>query len=263
MTAATTDRKIRPQLSDAQLVELMDLIKGAKSVELKLTVPDDARYATLQALEIDPLDAQIRQVIFFDTPELTLNQAGVVVRARRIQVKGGDTVIKLRPVVPDTLPPDIRNAASVGIEVDAMPGGFVCSASYKGQANDDDIRAVLAGNLPIRKLFSKEQRAFYKTHAPEGMLLDDLAILGPITLFKLKFSPKGFNRKMVAELWNYPNGQRLLEISTKCMPNEAFQVVAEARAFLHSRGIVTSGEQQTKTKTALTFYSKLLQSKAA
>ena len=31
MTAATTDRKIRPQLSDAQLVELMDLIKGAKT----------------------------------------------------------------------------------------------------------------------------------------------------------------------------------------------------------------------------------------
>jgi hypothetical protein len=37
------------------------------------------------ALGMDALQAQIRQVFFFDTLELTLNGAGVVVRARRIQ----------------------------------------------------------------------------------------------------------------------------------------------------------------------------------
>jgi inorganic triphosphatase YgiF len=37
------------------------------------------------ALGLDALDAQIRQVFFFDTPDLDLNRAGVVVRARRIQ----------------------------------------------------------------------------------------------------------------------------------------------------------------------------------
>src|SRR4051812_988018 len=158
MTAAPAAQNSRPRLSDEQLLELMALIKGSKTVELKLTVPDDARYATLQSLQVDPLDAEIRQVMFFDTPDLVLNKAGVVVRARRVQVKGGDTVIKLRPVVPDTLPPDVRNSPSVGVEVDAMPGGFVCSASYKGQATDADIKAVMAGKLPLRKLFSKEQR---------------------------------------------------------------------------------------------------------
>ena len=50
---------------------------------------------------MDPLDAQIRQVFFFDTPDLALNQAGVVVRARRVQGKGDDSVVKLRPVVPE------------------------------------------------------------------------------------------------------------------------------------------------------------------
>ena len=43
---------------------------------------------------MDPLQAHIRQVVFFDTPELTLSKAGVVVRARRIQGGEGDTVIK-------------------------------------------------------------------------------------------------------------------------------------------------------------------------
>ena len=56
----------------------------------------------LQSLDVDPLDAQIRQVFFFDTPDLALNSAGVVVRARRVQGKGDDTVVKLRPVVPES-----------------------------------------------------------------------------------------------------------------------------------------------------------------
>ncbi len=80
------------------------MIKGADSVELKLTVPETDHRSAIQALDIDPLDAQMRQVVFFDTPDLTLNEHGIVVRGRRIQGKGDDSVVKLRPVVPDTLP---------------------------------------------------------------------------------------------------------------------------------------------------------------
>jgi hypothetical protein len=253
----------RPRLSDEDLVSLMDLIKSAKTVELKLTISEDARYKTLQSLQVDPLEAEIRQILFFDTPDLALNKAGVVVRARRVQIKGGDTVIKLRPVVPDDLPPGIRNLPNVGVEVDAMPGGYICSASFKGITTDSNIKEVMAGQLPVRKLFSKEQRAFYAEHAPAGLSLDSLSLLGPITILKLKFNPKGFSRKMVAELWNYPDGQRLLELSTKCATSETFQVVAETRAFLHTHGIETGGIQQTKTKTALDYFSKLLRSPEA
>jgi hypothetical protein len=263
MTAAPAARKERPRLTDAQFIEMMNLVKGSKTVELKLTVPDNARYATLQALEMDPLEAQIRQVVFFDTPDLDLNKAGVVVRARRVQVKGGDTVIKLRPVVPEHVPEEIRSLPDVGVEVDAMPGGYVCSASFKGIANNEDIRAAMSGAFPIRKLFSKQQRAFYAAHAPEGLSLDDLSMLGPIPILKLKFTPRGFNRKMVAELWSYPNGQRLLELSTKCMPNETFQAAAEARAFLVGKGVDLGGIQQTKTRTALDYFSRQLKAAAA
>ena len=97
---ATATKSIT-RLSDQQLGEALELVKGADSVELKLTVPESSLRATAAALEMDPLDAQIRQVFFFDTPELALNKAGVVVRARRIQGKGNDSVVKLRPVVPD------------------------------------------------------------------------------------------------------------------------------------------------------------------
>ena len=83
---------------------------------------------------------------------------------------------------------------------------------------------------PIRKLFSKEQRAFFATHAREGVGPDDLTFLGPINVLKLKYWMSGFDWWIVAELWLYPDGSRILELSTKCPPAEAFQVAAEARA---------------------------------
>jgi hypothetical protein len=75
----------------------------------------------------------------------------------------------------------------------------------------------------------------------------------------VKYSPEAFGRKMVAELWMYPDDSRILELSTKCAPAEAFQVAAEARAYLVEHGVNLGGEQQTKTRTALEFFSKRLE----
>src|SRR5262249_26789348 len=121
-----------PGLTDDQLVELLSLTRGADSVELKLTVPLEEQRKTFMALGLDPLEGQIRLVHFFETHDLALQQAGVVVRARRVQGRGDDTVVKLRPVVPDELPGDLRELSTMVVEVDAMPGGYVCSASLKG-----------------------------------------------------------------------------------------------------------------------------------
>ena len=242
-------------LTDEQLTEILDLIKDADSVELKLTVHETARARTAAALGIDPLDAQMRQVFFFDTPELTLNEAGVVVRARRRQGEEGDTVVKLRPVVPSHLPEEVRRSDSFNVEVDAMPGGYVCSASFKGVADNTLIRKVGLGQEKVSALFSKEERAFYKAHAPEGLGLDELAVLGPIPTLRLKAKPEGFGRKLVGELWLYPDGSQIVELSTKALPSDAFQAAAETRAFLSGHGVDLEGEQQTKTKTALEFFT--------
>jgi hypothetical protein len=257
---ATTRRAKR--ISDDDLQRLLVLLKGADSTELKLTVPDSEQRSAVTVLGMDPLDAQIRQVFFFDTPELTLNKHGVVVRARRVQQRDDDSVVKLRPVVPDDLPSGLRKDKNLVVEVDAMPGGYVCSASLKGAPGGGGVKAVATGDRPIRKLFSKEQQAFYTAHAPDGIGLDDLTVLGPINLMKLKFSPRGYGRRLVAELWLYPDGSRILELSTKCAPAEAFDVAAETRAFLSSQGVDLSGEQQTKTKTALEFFSRNLRAAA-
>jgi len=248
-----------PKLSDAQLVEVLGLIRGADSVELKVTVAESDHRSAVSALGIDALDAQIRHVYFFDTPDLRLYEHGVVVRARRTQRKGDDSVVKLRPVVPDELPAKLRDSPAFGVEVDAMPAGFVCSGSMKGTVKAGRVREAVIGDRDLHELYSSEQRDLFEEHSPPGIGLDDLEILGPIFVLKLKFSPRGYDRKLVAELWWYPDYSRVLELSTKCEPSEAFQVAAETRAFLGGRGVDLSGEQQTKTRKALEFFSAQLQ----
>jgi hypothetical protein len=245
-----------PHLDEDQVRELLALNRAADSVELKLTVSEEHRFSTLQALGIDPLDAYIRQVFFFDTPDLKLDKAGVVARARRSQGRPDDSVVKLRPVVPSSLEASQRESKDFVVEVDAMPGGYVCSASYKGTLAKPRVKRAIAGELGLRKLFSKPQREFFATNAPEGLELDDLTVLGPVAVFKLKTAPKALGRKLTVEMWNYPDGTRILELSTKCAPADAFQVAAETRSYLGELEIPLSDPQQTKTRTALEYFAK-------
>lgn len=56
---------LRPsELSGGELAELLALVRGSDSAEIKLSVPMDAQRATLRILDVDPLEAQIRQVFF-------------------------------------------------------------------------------------------------------------------------------------------------------------------------------------------------------
>ena len=181
-------------LSSEDIVQVLKLGKGANSIELKLSVPLTGHRATIKSIGLDPVEAQPRQAFFFDTPDLALNRAGVVVRARRIQGGDADTVVKLRPVDPSTIDPELRRSAAFKVEVDVMPGGFVCSASFKGVCSGQEVLDVTSGAMPLRKLFSKEQRAFYDAHAPAGITMDKLVVLGPTFLLKAKHQPKDFDR---------------------------------------------------------------------
>lgn len=246
--------------TNEEIAKIFKLVKGATSVELKLSVPLAGQRATIKSIGLDPVEAQPRQAYFFDTPDLTLSRAGLVLRARRIQGGDADTVVKLRPVDPSSIDPELRRSAAFKIEVDAMPGGYVCSASFKGVCSGREVLDVTSGAMPLRKLFSKEQRAFYDAHAPAGITMDKLVILGPTFLLKAKHQPKAkdFDRPITMEMWLYPDGTRIMEVSTKCLPRESFQVAANFKAYLAGLGIELGADQSAKTKSSLEFFSARL-----
>jgi hypothetical protein len=124
LMAAKADRPpAAPALSGDDVATILKLVKGANSIELKLSVPATGHRATITGIGLAPVEAQPRQAFFFDTPDLALNKAGVVVRARRIQGGRADTVVKLRPVDPSTIDAELRRSAAFKVELDVMPGG--------------------------------------------------------------------------------------------------------------------------------------------
>jgi len=100
-----------------------------------------------------------------------------------------------------------------------MPDGtFICSASYKGVATGQQVLEVTEGGKPLSSVFSKEQRSFYRAHAPAGIGMDALTIHGPILLLKAKHTPKEFKRGITVELWLWRDGKHILEISPSRYP---------------------------------------------
>ena len=254
MAAATQTR-----LSDAQLGELLTLLKGVDTVELKLTLEPGTGRAAVAALDLDPLDAQIRQVFFFDTPDLALNKQGLVVRARRVQGKGDDTVVKLRPVAP-------RRPLAGAPALPRLQRRGRRDAGRVRLLRVDEGRRARAGRAyharrgapAAQALHEGAARVLQGARAYEGMELDDLAVLGPVFVLKVKTLPAHFPRKLVAELWLYPDNSRIIELSAKCAPAEAFQAAAELRAFLAEHGVEPGEAQETKTRRALDYFSERL-----
>ena len=75
------DASFKP-FSMEQIKEILALAKNSKSIEIKLSIPASGHRATIASIGLDPVEAQPRQVFFFDTPDMALNRAGIIVRAR-------------------------------------------------------------------------------------------------------------------------------------------------------------------------------------
>lgn len=243
-----------------KVAELLGLLTRADSVEVKVVVPMSAHLATIKSIGMDPIEAKPRQVFFFDTPELDLYERGLIVRARRIQGGAGDSVVKLRPVNPEDVSTELRRSNRFKVEVDAVPGGFVCSGSFSGRCSAARVLDAASGKIRLGSLFSKKQRGFFKEHAPRSdgrkTGMNTLVALGPLFVLKGKLEPKKLARVLAVELWLFPDGSRNLEISTKCAPDDAFTAAAELRTFLDARGVEMAPGQETKTAAAMRFFAE-------
>ena len=57
----------------------------------------------LEALAQVDIEPEAREIYFFDTPDLALFEAGIVLRARLIRDGADDSTVKLRPVEPKSI----------------------------------------------------------------------------------------------------------------------------------------------------------------
>jgi hypothetical protein len=246
------------RLPDGELDQLLTLTREADRVELKITVPGPAQDATCAALGVDFADVTARQVYYLDTKDLTLERHGVVVRVRSTGRAPDDSVIKLRPVSPGSIPAALRRSKRFVVEIDGMPGGYVCSGALKARLGIHDVQQAMARRRPLRALFSKAQLRLLAAHLPRQARIDDLAVFGPVDARRRKLNPDGLGRPLLAEQWTFPDGSRILELSTRCSPDAALRVAARMGAVLRAYGVDLTAPQQTKTHATLNFFSTRL-----
>ncbi|MFI5934628.1 hypothetical protein [Actinoplanes sp. NPDC051494] len=234
---------------------LIHLTGQVDRLELKVVVPVDAHASTCKGLGVDISRATSRRVYFLDTADLALERHGVVVRARSTDGSPSDSVIKLRPMVPGELPARLRRSPNFVVEIDAMPGNYVCSGAMRRRLDPDEVDRTMRKGRPVRGLFSAEQRELFTAYAPAGVALDDLIVHGPVTVRRGKVRPSGWNRPLTIEQWTYPDGSRLLELSTRCAAGKAERVVADFAAVLRRCHVDIELPQRTKTRATLAYFT--------
>jgi hypothetical protein len=245
---SAADRFVKLKTKDT--ADVLTLPKHSTSIEMKVTIPFDNR-DILRKIGFDPVEAEARQIYFFDTPDLQLNQAGLIVRARRRAGGRGDTVVKMRPVHPPMVDPKLFGAKLFKVEVDVLHGGYVCSASAKGKCTAKDVYDVTEAKKPLKSIFTREQQEYFQGNAPPFLKMSQLVALGPVFMLCMKCQPDDFDREMTVELWLYTDGTRTLELSTKGTPDEAFELGMKFRDFLGKAKLMREAEAATKTSTAL------------
>ena len=182
---------------------------------------------------------------------------GVIVRARRVQGREDDSVVKLRPVVPDELPAQLRAAPGMVVELDAMPGGYVCSASMKARLKRRRSEASACAASARRASCSPSHSARSTSSTrPTGSRWTTSRCWGRSSCSSSTRRRRASAASSARRCGCIPTARA----SSSSRPSAPRRRCSRSRprraAFLAGRGIDLSGRQQTKTKTALQQFSQ-------
>ena len=228
------------------------------AVEIKCTIRPDQELQAERAMEVDEDTADVRLVYFYDTPDLDLFKAGVVLRARLVKGDADDSTVKIRPVEPASIPSDWQRWNGFKLEADWVGDRVVCSASLTDLQQRDEIDEVAKGKRAIGKLFSSDQERFLTEFHKGPVGFGKLRVMGPIRVLRWKPKHETFPHELTLEEWRLPSGDELVEVSIKAPPNEALQARKEFEMHLRELGLDPEGAQDTKTRTALEYFASIL-----
>jgi hypothetical protein len=233
------------------------------AVEIKVTIRPDQELRAERAMEVDEDTADVRMIYFYDTPDLTLFEAGVALRARLVKGDDDDSCVKFRPVEVAAVSQRWRRHKGFKLEADWVGERTVCSASLACRQRREEIAQVAAGERPIEKLFSKDQEQFLAEFYKQPVDFGALCVMGPIRVLRWKLRHKGFAHVLTVEEWRLPDGDDLVEVSIKVPPDQAHAGRAAFDAHLCELRLDTRGAQETKTRTALEYFAKACRDAAA
>jgi hypothetical protein len=235
------------------LDRMFTLVEEVGTVELKFTVADASHEAVRALLGVGA--ERVRNVYYLDTPDLTLRRHGVLARVRGGQ-RPNDSVVKLRPIDPDAVPAALRRDDDFTVEVDVTPDSFICSGALKRRLGEQAVERAVTGRRSLRTLFSDRQLALLDGRLAGRATVDDLEAFGPVEVHRTRPRHDGPGRGLELQEWMYPDGSRLLEVSTRCASADLLRTAVDAKVFLDHHAIEQSGPCPTKADTTLDYFTR-------
>jgi hypothetical protein len=225
------------------------------AVEVKITAQAADEERVREALESAHIEPESREIYFFDTVELDLFESGLVLRARLVHDGADDSTVKLRPVDASSLDEVWKATEGFEIELDAVGADAICSAKLSVDQRRGEIEEVVAGRRSVMKLFSRAQERLIAQHRGAELDWEALQVFGPVQVRKWEATPKELGYEITVEEWVLPDRSDLVELSVKAPPSEAGSASDAFLAYLQGRGMDIEGEQQTKTRSALRYFT--------
>lgn len=233
-------------------------VAGAEAIEIKATVAEHQIDGALARFKLSADNDEERFIYFFDTPALTLLDAGIIVRARRVVGDQHDSTVKFRPVIPAEVAKKWRKFRDFKIEADASETGFVKSASFSMPVEKGAIKRVANGGTPIAAVLAREQQKFIASMAGRAVDFAALSVLGPLRAQRWSLDDPACPWPITVELWKREDGERLLEASIRAPAKQAAAARGGFMAFLAEVGADHDKSEQTKTRWALGYYAAKL-----
>src|SRR5262249_51651658 len=151
---------------------------------------------------------------------------------------------------------DWRQMKGFKLEADCVGDRIVFSASLSDRQPGHEIKEVATHDRPIQKLFSKDQERFLAEFYPGSIDFRKLLVMGPIRVLRWKLTHETFPHEITVEEWRLPDGDDLVEVSIKVPPDAAAHARRAFEDHLETLGLDPRGAQETKTRTALSYFAK-------
>lgn len=231
------------------------LLPGSTHVELRFPVRHGDDRRTLYALGAEPLHADVRQVWFLDTDDLTLAGLGITVRASRSPHSRADLAVGLalerhRDAVTRAL-----DTPGVVLEVEVGAQAVMPWCVLTAQVTEARLRGLLHRRLVPTDVLTPEQSALVEAGLGPpvaGWLRSALHALPAVNVLTRSYLPRGYSRRLGVESWFPPDGARRLALVTRCRPSSAPEVADATRRFLAARGVhLEADPTRTTTQAAL------------
>ncbi len=223
---------------------------GGPRAELKVLVDESSIDDVRDDLGLDNDLAQERDVWFYDSEELDLFAAGVILRARSVHGDDDDSTVKIRPLDADQVDPVWFQQDGFKCELDASPVSSASSCSFTTEQEEDQIEEAADGERDLDSLFSSEQEDFLAELGPLYLDWSELAPLGPIEALVWKIETYDLPATLTAEHWRLPDSE-MLELSIKVDQADGDDAMDDLLGWLADRGVPLAAEQESKTRRAL------------